>query len=110
MRSRVVRRIPVVGGLAYKERVRLLPSSFTAALAPEKNNRYFRHAIAVLVNGEKIGYVAPEIAPHDDDPLLAREGPPPNCPGRRGGGTAERETTGMETVLDFTSLDVTPIP
>ncbi len=106
----ILQRIPVVGGLAYIERVNRLPSSFTAVLVPERENRYFRHAIAVLVNGEKIGYVAPEIAPHYYEPLLAREAQPPSCPGRRASGTAEREATGVESLLDFTSLDVTPMP
>ena len=104
----ILQRIPVVGGLAYKERVQLLSSSFTAALAPEKNNRYFRHAIAVLVNGGKIGYVAPEIAAHYYEPLLAREGQPVTCPGRRAA-PIEREQTGVESFVDFSSLDVTPL-
>ena len=105
----LLQRIPVVGGLAYQERVQLLPSSFTAALAPEKENKYFRHAIAVLVNGGKIGYVAPEIAARYYEPLLAREGQPVTCPGRRA--TAiDREDTGVETLLDFSALDVTASP
>ena len=51
-----------MGGLAYIERVRLLPSSFSATLVPEPDNRYLPHAIAVTVAGEKLGYVAPEVA------------------------------------------------
>ena len=38
------------------------PAAFTATLQAEPDNRYFRHAIAVVVNGEKVGYVAPEVA------------------------------------------------
>ena len=87
--------------------MQLLPSSFTAVLAPEKENRYFRHAIAVLVNGGKIGYIAPEIAPHYYEALLAREGQPASCPGRRAS-RIDREETGVESVLDFSALDVTP--
>ena len=105
----LLQRIPVVGGLAYQERVQLLPSSFTAALAPEKDNSYFRHAIAVLVNGGKIGYVAPEIAPHYYQPLLAREDQPVTCPGRRAA-PIDREDTGVEVLLDFSALEVTPSP
>ena len=105
----LLQRIPVVGGLAYIERVQRLPTSFTAALATEKGNRYFRHAIAVLVNGEKIGYVAPEIAPHYYEALLAREGQPATCPGRRAA-AIDRAETGVELLLDFSSLDVTPLP
>ena len=99
----------MVGGLAYVERVRRLPTSFTAALTVEKDNRYFPHAIAVLVNGEKIGYVAPEIAPRYYDALLAREGQPVTCPGRRAA-AIDREDTGVETLLDFSALDVTASP
>ena len=102
----LLQRIPVVGGLAYIERVQRLPTSFTAALTAEKDNRYFRHAIAVLVNGEKIGYVAPEIAPHYYDALVAREGQPVTCPGRRAS-AIDREHTGVETLLDFSALDLT---
>ena len=58
----VQRRIPVVAGLAYVERVRRLPSVFTASLVPEPDNRYFPGAVAVLSGGEKVGYLAPEIA------------------------------------------------
>jgi hypothetical protein len=53
--------------------------------------------------------VAPEIAPHYYEALLAREGQPPSCAGRRAE-TAERETSGVECLLDFTALDVTAIP
>lgn len=102
-----LQRIPVVGGLAYQERVQLLPSSFTAALAPEKDNKYFRHAIAVLVNGGKIGYVAPEIAPRYYEALLGREGQAVTCPARRAS-AIDREGSGVEVLLDFSSLDVTP--
>ena len=69
MATSVLGRIPVVGGLAYVERVRRLPSSFVATLAIEPDNRYFPHAIAVLANGEKVGYVAPEIARGYYEPL-----------------------------------------
>ena len=98
-----------MGGLAYQERVQLLPSSFTAALAPEKDNKYFRHAIGVFVNGGKIGYIAPEIAPHYYEALLARDGQPVTCPGRRAA-AIEREQTGVEVMLDFSAIDVTPTP
>jgi hypothetical protein len=108
MAEPILRRIPVVGGLAYIERVQRLPSTFTAALAPERENRYFRHAIAVKVNGEKVGYIAPEIAARYYAALLAREGSAVNCPGRRAN-ASDRETSGVELLLDFSSLDVTPI-
>ena len=58
------RRLPVVAGLAYHERVDRLPSQFTATLQAEAGNRFNRRAVAVLVNGEKVGYLPPELSPH----------------------------------------------
>src|SRR5688572_25525017 len=55
-----IERIPVVASLAYIERVLRLPSPATATLQVESGNRYFLHAIAVIANGNKVGYVAPE--------------------------------------------------
>ena len=99
-------RIPVVAGLAYIERVRRLPSSFTVTLLPEPDNRYFQTAVAVMSGGEKIGYLAPEIAQALLRALVARGGAPPvTCPGRRGS-HADHETSGVEVLLDFTALGV----
>ena len=106
MADPLLERIPVVAGVAYIERVRLLPSTFTASLAPEPNNRYFPHAIAVLVNGEKVGYVAPEIARRYYEPLsTAIE--PSACPGRRAS-HSDHETSGVELLLDFSQLTLAP--
>lgn len=98
----ILERIPVVGGLGYIERVRRLPGSFTATLQAERGNRYFRHAIAVSANGEKVGYVAPEIARHFYDVISAAP-EPPTCPGRRAR-HSDHETSGVELVLDFAAL------
>jgi len=68
----VLHRIPVVAGLAYIERVRRLPSAFIAALVPEPENRCFQNAVAVLVDGDKIGYLAPELCRGYFAPLVAR--------------------------------------
>ena len=87
--------MPVVGGLAYIERVRLLPSSFSATLAPEPDNRYLPHAIAVTVAGEKLGYVAPEVAREYWEVVQATI----VCPARRGS-LADHETSGVELLLD----------
>ena len=103
----ILRRIPVVAGLAYIERVRQLPSTFTAELVPERENRYFRHAIAVKVGGDKVGYIAPEVAPRYYGPLLARGGSPVTCPGRRAT-SSDHQTSGVELMLDFSALDVMP--
>jgi hypothetical protein len=106
MAAPVLHRIPVVAGLAYIERVRRLPSSFVATLAVEPDHRYFPHAIAVLGNGEKVGYVAPEIARGYYEPLKSYTGVV-TCPARRAT-RADHETSGVELRLDFTALPVTP--
>ncbi len=103
--SSVLGRIPVVGGLAYVDHVRRLPSSFSATLAAEPNHRYFPHAIAVLVAGEKVGYVAPEVALRYFTPLAAVGGAV--CPGRRAA-ASDRDTSGVELLLDFSGLAVAP--
>ena len=95
-------RVPVVGGLGYIERIRPLPSAFTADLVAEPDNRYFRHAIAVTVNGEKVGYVAPEVAPDIFDTVKSATSPI-TCPGRRALPT-DHATSGVELLLDFSSV------
>ena len=102
--SGIPSRIPVVAGLAYVEQVRALPSSFTATLTAEPENRYFRHAIAVVVNGAKVGYVAPEIAANVYDAVKSAE-TPLTCPGRRSS-TADHATSGVELLLDFSNLQL----
>ena len=95
-------RVPVVGGLAYIERVRQLPAVFTATLAIEPGNRYFAHAVAVLVNGAKVGYVAPEIAiPIFDSVKNAREAI--TCAGRQAS-PSDHATSGVELLLDCSAL------
>jgi hypothetical protein len=100
----ILQRIPVVAGLGYIERVRRVPSTFTAALQPEPDNRYFRHAIAVIANGEKVGYVAPEIARTYYESLRSAE-TPLTCPGRRAR-HSDHESSGVELLLDFTAIAV----
>ena len=102
MATSVLQRIPVVGGLAYGERLRQLQSAFTATLAAETGNRYFRQAIAVLAGGEKVGYVAPEVAGHYYDAIKAAAAPI-TCPARRAT-IADHEMSGVELLLDFTGL------
>lgn len=106
MADSLLARIPVVGGLGYIEAVRRLPVPFTATLAPEPDNRYFRHAIAVVANGEKVGYVAPEVARRYFEPLSAAPSPV-TCPGRRAV-HSDHETSGVELLLDFSRLPVSP--
>ena len=106
MTDSLLRRIPMVAGLAYIDKVRRLPSQSTVTLQPERENRYFLHAIAVLADGEKVGYVAPEIARRYHATALAYVGAL-TCPAQRA--TAfDRQESGIELILDFTDLPVTP--
>jgi hypothetical protein len=102
MANTVLNRIPVVGGLAYVEHVRTLPSAFNVVLSAEPDNRYFRHAIAVIVNGGKAGYVAPEVAAGIFE-QVRDSASPLTCPGRRAA-ESDHETSGVEILLDFTNL------
>ena len=96
----------MVAGLAYIERVRTLPASLTVTLVAEPDNRYFPHAIAVLANGEKVGYVAPEIARRYFAPLKART-EPATCPARCAS-PWDHEASGVEMLLDFSALTIAP--
>ena len=98
----VQQRVPVVGGLGYAERVRRLPSTFSATLSPEPQNRYFPTAVAVHVNGEKVGYLAPEVSRGLFEALKARP-EPATCPGRRSC-VSDHETSGVELLLDLSDL------
>jgi hypothetical protein len=100
----ILRRIPVVGGLGYIEQVRRLPSAFTATLRVEPDNRYFPHAIAVIAAGEKVGYVAPEVA-RRYHAAVAASPEAVVCPGRRSL-HSDHETSGVELFLDFADLAV----
>lgn len=102
----LLQRIPVVAGAAYVERVRQLPSSLTVSLQPEKDNRYFLQAIAVIAKGEKVGYVAPELARRYYAPISGHPAPV-TCPARRGS-VADHQTSGVELLLDFSTLPVEP--
>ena len=108
MSDSVLSRIPVVASLAYSERVRPIPSSFTATLVPEPDNRYFPMAVAVIAGGSKVGYLAPEIARGYHDPIAAA-GAAVTCPGRRAL-PSDHETSGVELLLDFTNLNVAQEP
>jgi hypothetical protein len=106
MPDSILERIPVVAGLGYIERVRRVPSSFTAVLEAEPDNRYFRHAIMVLSGGDKVGYVAPEIARGYYEGVRGSVAPV-TCPCRRATHT-DHETSGVELLLDFRELSVQP--
>jgi hypothetical protein len=104
MAASIDQRIPVVAGLAYVERLRPLPPAFPVTLVTEPDNRYFRHAIAVLANGEKVGYVAPEITPHYYDGIRTATAPV-TCPAHHGT-LSDHQTSGVELLLDFSGLEV----
>ena len=94
--------VPVAAGPAYAEQVRELPSRFSATLVSEDQNRFNRFAVAVLVEGKKIGYLPPEIACHYFEPL--RRAPAPvECPARRAP-AAEHEDTGVDVLLDLSTV------
>ena len=104
MAESIMRRVPVVGALGYVEHLRRLPSSFQATLTVEPDNRYFRHAIAVTADGQKVGYVAPEIAPNIYD--VVSQAATMTCPARRGS-RSDHQTSGVELLLDLSGL---PLP
>lgn len=104
--SNILSRVPMVAGVAYRERVRTLPASFTVSLTAEPDNRYFLHAIAVLAGGEKIGYVAPEVATEYYETVKGST-TPLACPARRAS-KSDRETSGVEVLLDFSALPTAP--
>jgi hypothetical protein len=95
-------RIPVVAGLAYVERIRQLPSTFTATLSVEPDNRYFRHAIAVSWENGKIGYLAPEVASQYYE-TVRTAATPVTCQAQRGS-VSDHETSGVELLLDLTAV------
>jgi hypothetical protein len=98
----ILARIPVVAAVAYREHVESLPSSFTATLAVEPENRYFRHAIAVIASGGKVGYVAPEIAPNYYETV--KNSPSPiSCPARRSS-PIDHQQSGVDVLLDFSAV------
>ena len=104
MAASVLERIPVVAGVAYIERVRRLPPSFSATLTAEPDNRYFPCAIAVIGSGEKVGYVAPEVSRRYFDAVKVATSPV-ECPGRRSA-ASDHETSGVELLLDFSKLPI----
>jgi hypothetical protein len=66
--------VPLVGGLAYRERLQALPPRFNGTLHTEPGNPYNPCAIAVHGPTGKVGYVAPEIARHVYDRMAGGEG------------------------------------
>jgi hypothetical protein len=93
--------VPVAAGPAYIERIRQLPSRFTATLRADPGNRFNHSAVAVLGAGEVIGYLPPELARPCFERL--KDGPGVECPGRHAPLVAH-EDTGTEVLLDLTGV------
>ena len=93
--------VPVAAGPAYAERIQRLHSKFTATLKAEPGNRFNHAAVAVLADGQTIGYLPPEISRHYFESLKASSGV--ECPGRRAP-LAEHENTGIDVLLDLTGI------
>jgi hypothetical protein len=100
-----IARVPVAAGPAYAEHIGRLPSSFTATLEAEPDNRFNHEAVVVRAGGEKIGYLPPEISRHYFAALKDRPGV--DCPGRRAS-VAAHEDTGTDLLLDLTGIPCEP--
>jgi hypothetical protein len=100
-----VTHIPVAAGPAYFDRIQRLHSRFTVTLKAEPDNRFNLAAVAVLTDGEKIGYLPPDLSRHYFEPLKA--GPGVECPGRRAPLSAH-ENTGLDILLDLTGVPCVP--
>jgi hypothetical protein len=96
-----VTHVPVAAGPAYAERIQRLRSKIIVTLRAEPENRFNFAAVAVLADGEKIGYLPPEISRHYFEPL--KDGPGAECPGRRAPSSAH-ENTGVDILLDLTGV------
>jgi hypothetical protein len=100
--------VPVAAGPAYFERVQRLHSKFTATLKAEPENRFNLTAVAVLADGEKVGYLPPDISRHYFEPLRALPGGAGvECQGRRAPVSAH-EDTGVDILLDLTGVPCVP--
>jgi len=103
--TRPVTHVPVAAGPAYAEHIQRLQSNLTVTLKAEPGNRFNLTAVAVLADGEKIGYLPPEISRHYFEPL--KDGPGAQCPGRRAPLSAH-ENTGVDILLDLTGVPCVP--
>ena len=101
-----VAHVPVAAGPAYAERIQRLHSKFTVTLKAEPDNRFNHAAVAVLADGQTIGYLPPEISRHYFEALKATTAGV-ECPGRRASRSAY-EDTGVDVVLDLTGVPCVP--
>lgn len=96
-----VTHVPVAAGPAYVERIQRLHSKFIVTLKAEPDNRFNLAAVAVLADGEKVGYLPPEISRHYFESL--KGGPGVEVPGRRASLSAH-DNTGVDILLDLTGV------
>jgi hypothetical protein len=99
--------VPVAAGPAYFERIQRLHSKFTVTLKAEAGNPFNLTAVVVLADGEKVGYLPPDISRHYFEPLKGTTGGPVECPGRRAPVSAH-EDTGVDILLDLTGVPCIP--
>jgi hypothetical protein len=97
--------VPVAAGPAYAEAIQRLPSTFKATLACEPDNRFNHAAVAVLVNGEKIGYLPPEISRRYFGALKDTTGV--QCAARRAP-QSSHENSGTDVLLDLSGVPCEP--
>ena len=105
MSIRHITHVPVAAGPAYAERIQRLPSKFTVILKAEPQNRFNHAAVAVVADGETVGYLPPEISRHYFEPLKGTTGVA--CEGRRAS-TSAHEDTGVDILLDLTGVPCAP--
>ncbi len=98
--------VPVAAGPAYFERIQRLHSKFTVTLKAEPGHPFNLTAVAVLADGEKVGYLPPDISRHYFE-LLKGTGSPVECQGRRAPVTAH-EDSGVDILLDVTGVPCVP--
>jgi hypothetical protein len=96
--------VAIVGSLAYRERLKALPTEFDATLVLEPENRYFLNAIAVHGPSGKVGYIAPEAARSRYESIKAASADgQPTCRVRRAG--ADRTAQGaIELLIDLSAF------
>lgn len=95
----------MAAGPAYAERIQRLPSTFTATLRAEPDNRFNKVAVAVTAGHETIGYLPPEIARRYFEAASRPAGI--ECTARRAPASAH-ENTGTDILLDLTGVPCEP--
>jgi hypothetical protein len=100
-----VTHVPVAAGPAYAERIQRLHAKLTVTLKAEPDNRFNLAAVVVLADGEKIGYLPPEISRRYFEAL--KDGAGVECPARRAPASAH-ENSGIDILLDLTGVPCAP--